>query len=1211
MSSKDKASREFHTEVLPKRSSHSKESISSKISKTKFSSFERKIHREIKTDNYSRNNVKEKQNNVYTIKNRIPISSLSSINNSQISQNQYQNVKIYESFGTKSSTISSNIKTIPSNINNNFRKFTNVSPSVGNKSKYIIEKKKVEYIGRKKYNSASKNYNNNSNNNTNNTIISNWKLRQLMKNLWIKDNKCSNVESLVCLNKYNIKNKYNYKIENINEVYEEEIKRLKSIIIQKEKTMNKLLSNLKQLEKKYNIQSKQYNEIGIKNYKSFDNFDQDAHELQIISTKPVWNQIIIPSPVNEIFIESIKFESYEKITKMRIREEDMKLTKIPVLEIQEMGALSIFSKKRKRFNYICQHLESLIILSRTKLMSHSEFNKEEKIVSSSILDMVTEEKPPLVFQKIEDIKITPIINKPLNKIQELDGLQIINCKTDTMKYIKRRPNYKPQTLSKIEIPKEYDMLLVKPVWDNLKIQGCGLNLLAVPPEPQLENQALDDFYIPAAKLPEKIEVLFPLPELFVQKLAELQIITKKVEQKKIKEFKNIQFENVESMKMSKEYSAKKDFNIIQPDNVENLKMSKAYSTKEPKSEFINLEIEKERIFLFGIPKKEEKKINWNELAMPTKTTKLLLKSEYNKKDWNLEMIPTKTTKLLIPRTEPEMKEDVYDIEKINQIDIIYNKKKEEYDIENFNLNLSISSLSKKLQQSLKIEKEGFGFDGFHQDKNEIILQKINIKPIHIKGIIKKKILIPSKNYKFDIISNKNWNKTNRAVRVRDLNILEMKNKPIMKQIKEVKLFIKNAFSEEKIKWNDVNSLRRENSMKILHKKKKEQNINWNLVNSAKKETSVKIINKPKPVQPIVKIEKVNWNKTNKMLKNKTFNLLPVIKNVTFKLEKMKSFNIIRKPKKEPKIVIKDWNTILRGQRNTKFNIPATTKAIKLKMVKSDKFMIQREKEEEIIFNDDYNYLKKKKSSEDQEKNQTKEILIKEKETIPRMKREIKAQISRVKVIESEDSSQSEIDVLAGIKSKIISAAIQNNQLIMKPDKITSYEQKIQKGEVIFNLKSDFVTKADKSQKQSIEKSVSLIPTSSGGGVMKSNCNISFEQYKTIKKSKSNKYMNKVPNDSKSKGKEIKAESKIHNKTNNNEKNINCMSKQVILNNYRIDNVGENRVQQFLKGKVIFTKNNGTELIMNNNKSFSKKEIYTNEYSKKHRTIFEEEKSNQI
>jgi len=52
--------------------------------------------------------------------------------------------------------------------------------------------------------------------------------------------------------------------------------------------------------------------------------------------------------------------------------------------------------------------------------------------------------------------------------------------------------------------------------------------------------------------------------------------------------------------------------------------------------------------------------------------------------------------------------------------------------------------------------------------------------------------------------------------------------------------------------------------------------------------------------------------------------------------------------------------ISKAQKNTKFAIKGKKFPVKLLIIKGDKFMIKKEPEEEIIFNDDYNHLSKKK-----------------------------------------------------------------------------------------------------------------------------------------------------------------------------------------------------------------------------------------------------------
>ena len=153
-----------------------------------------------------------------------------------------------------------------------------------------------------------------------------------------------------------------------------------------------------------------------------------------------------------------------------------------------------------------------------------------------------------------------------------------------------------------------------------------------------------------------------------------------------------------------------------------------------------------------------------------------------------------------------------------------------------------------------------------------------------------------------------------------------------------------------------------------------------------------------------------------------------------------SLSGLDKPKPQIITVQKNWKNILRGQKSCKFSLLAKEKAIKnnkLLVANGDKFFIQKEIEDDIIYNDDYNSRREKLKSAKKEK----EIII------PKYQREIRAQIAKVKEIsESESSSLSELDVLEGIKNK----KYLNNDL----KNITNgYEMKIINGEVIYTAKN--------------------------------------------------------------------------------------------------------------------------------------------------------------
>ena len=119
------------------------------------------------------------------------------------------------------------------------------------------------------------------------------------------------------------------------------------------------------------------------------------------------------------------------------------------------------------------------------------------------------------------------------------------------------------------------------------------------------------------------------------------------------------------------------------------------------------------------------------------------------------------------------------------------------------------------------------------------------------------------------------------------------------------------------------------------------------------------------------------------------------------------------------------------------------------MANGDKFFIQKESDDEIIYNDDYNTRKQKQKAEKKEKVE----IIKEKEIIPRYQREIRAQIARVKESESETSSLSEIDVLAGIRNKTVIGVGGAEAELLRLKMAKEYDTKILNGEVVFTAKN--------------------------------------------------------------------------------------------------------------------------------------------------------------
>ena len=855
------------------------------------------------------------------------------------------------------------------------------SPSV--KDRYLVETKRVEIFRKPKCNSDNKPYCKSSRSSILSFgEISKYDVKNMMRNIWNEESFCSTVESLSCIsdgNKSISNTSHNNTI--ILEEYEEEISKLRTLLYEKDDELNKLISNLKQNNTSYNIKT--------------------------------WNEINIPSPINEIHIESFKnrsqseinYEDTEKSEKKEILRESISDNE-GILEIQEMNALAIISKKKKYKN-ICQHLQSISILCKKK----SELSEDYTI---------EREREPSVIQKIEEINITSIITKPKNKyrIQELDGLQILSMKNklknknkliiqrldkilvrslvrkklkhnmiqelDGLEILKQQKkiNILPQCVDDLLIPREYDMLLVRPKWNSLKVQGSGLNILALGKDVALENQEVDEFNISGLNKPElsvqsqenvtllknkfleKINILIPIPENSVIPKERFTLLgNKKIKDKNILEsIDNIELIGEEKMGIN---DTKKE--IIKP--ILSLDIEKSESLKIPKA------YEKEIKALFV-----EKDIDWNKVVKPIKTTKVLIKSDnsnlknpkkiihkkeietieriYKNKNWKDEIKPVKTTKLKIKGIKIQNNLGDLIIEKKDIINLFeIPKEKEELIMEGFAFNLTENC--RKFREKLFMENIGFN----------LINNQIN----------KEKILLPY-----------------RCEQIRIINLGKNDKEKIgLKMKKENYLFIKgNKKIDKRINWNEYNTMQRNKKINIFG------------------------------------------------IKN---NKIPILI-----MQISNSINIKGPELPKPQIieVQKNWNNLLRGQRSGKFCLtgkPKLIKKTKLLVANGDKFFIQKEIDDEIIYNDDYNTRKLKLESAKKEKS-NKEI-IKEKEIIPKYQREIRAQIAKVKEIsESDSSSLSELDVLEGIKKKQDS----NKQLI---NIANGYQTQVLNGEVIYTAKN--------------------------------------------------------------------------------------------------------------------------------------------------------------
>ena len=862
MSSNENVRYAIKNQTMQNKNSDRKNQASSKFYTVKETTIERRVKSPYKNERYkyAKDDLKDMNSEDSEIK--IPVSHYSS-NNS----NQAKTIEVYEYITSNSSKKFSKTEDKRTYTENN-KRIQSSNPST--KSRYIIETKKVETF-KPKY-SFSKNYDEEKN-------ISDSRLKDLIKDIWTKQNCFTSVQSLCCFGYSNKSSQRDLLLEE----YEEEIRKMKNILIEKEKEIKKLTDNLNQNKRIMNLKNKKIYNLNMKNDKNCDSFDVDAHELQIISTKLNWNEISQPSPVNEIFIESFKYEypssiqyttdfeiigkdneinNYEKMEKWSkelIKKEEEFIDKDTIsdreniLEMQEMAAISIISKKLKQEN-ICQNLGSMIILSNSK-DEKSDFSdniKEEKPISSPGLELIPLEKEPLIFQKIEEINFSSNLPKNKNKniIQELDGLQIINYSKTSNKLNKEKKKLEPQSLNELVIPREYDMLLVKPLWNSLMIQSSGLNIIAITKDILLENQEVDEFEIIAQTkkeiISDKIQVLIPIPDNNIQKLESFQIIkinkikkyteeeVKKIIEKKIKE-ERIGMDN-EIKKLQKEL-IKKEFNKMEiyPEKIDNLNISMEYSNKENKDKFIDLKVGKEKISL-KIPKSYSKiQLKTRFTNLKTEKDKLNIKNSYPKIERKniFENLRMEKEKLNIKNTYPKIQKNAFaNLRVENEIINIKNSypkfekrnvfKNLKVENDNFNIKNSYPKFEKRnVFENLKVEKEKLNIKSSYPkierkafENLRIENEGLNLKRAYPKKDVKDKFknlrvkkesicLLGLEKEKIDEAINeqrKDWNEI--IIPIITSNFI-LKNKRInwndkIRPIKTTKLFIKRIKEKELI-----------------------------------------------------------------------------------------------------------------------------------------------------------------------------------------------------------------------------------------------------------------------------------------------------------------------------------------------------------------------------------------------------------------------------
>ena len=948
---------------------------------------------------------------IQSFKNSQSYSSLNNLNNMKAGSRSYTNInnvttEIRRNFNTnvnlKSSSSQNYIQTIDKRIitQSTPRIVQSVSTSPSTKGKYIIETKKVEVFQKPKFFTESK-FVKESVYNAGNTM-SNYKIKQIMRDIWNDETYCSTVESLCCLGDDRKNNVSQNTV--IFEEYEEEIRKLKTMLLEKDDELNNLMANLKETRNQLNVNISK--NIKMKSGYSQKNFDQDAHELQIISTKLGWNDVNIPSPVNEIFIESYenimpqRMQHMEEMQIMEKRQEESESITDPeaVLEIQEMNALSIISNKIKPKN-LCQHLQSLMILSQ---------RKEEQ----TGIEIIPVEKEPLVFQKIEQINITsirPKPRKPRNQIQELDGLEIINYKRpklDLKRKIKpkfisqnvdkicikslfKKPVPKniiqeldgieiiksgkephiPQCVDELEIQREYDMLLVKPTWNSLQIQGSGLNLLAIPRDMGLENQEVDEFEILGVEKPDlyveslekisyekpkvlkKIQVLIPIPENSVEKCDNFKIYgIKKAPEVKIVE---------------KIIEKNKEREVVPNRTIKNDRFRIYGIKKEPEVKIVEKIIEKnierviepnkmdknDRFRIYGIKKEPEVKIV--ERVIDNNKVKEIVPNQIGKNE--RFRIYGKEKKIVPNKEIINDRFIIYGIIKERPIKVI--EKVEEKIIERKLTPNKISNLDKfiikgKQQKVIKfrIEKpERFIIEGFEKEEPE---ENIEESVVEISILTKKKIVpnIIKKLEAFKIT----------GIEQPKEEFVPVRRKGFVEKIKKNVITKKEEKKEESIEKKEEYYPQSLESLIITRAYSRPQSTGeiikeFNNLNAGKSSV-VTIFGVPKKVEEVVieQKEEIDWNKIirsskgpNIILRN-SYRKVPTNQQQIIQREEIlvyKNWNDDNKIIKSTKLVVKGTKKIWDNLEENQDQLKLISKKKQQKIVQKEEIVVEKEKEE--------------------------------------------------------------------------------------------------------------------------------------------------------------------------------------------------------------------------------------------------------------------------
>ena len=438
--------------------------------------------------------------------------------------------------------------------------------------------------------------------------------------------------------------------------------------------------------------------------------------------------------------------------------------------------------------------------------------------------------------------------------------------------------------------------------------------------PALRVQFLNDMMINRTIDKEPINVLIPIPDNYIQKQAQLEVLSEPQEEKE-----------------------EKDLNLdLCPENVDLLNISHAYSIPVPS--FNNLEIENEEMQIVGVPKESEKEPfvienntwdikpsqrTWSGLMRPVRVNKLEIEVS-TKTDWNSLLEKELADRLIViaPKKEKKIKTKP----KVVKVEEPEEELEEEAEIE------EEPEPEEEIEEEVVEVEDEFAKEEREKRKAEREKRK---KEKELKA--RKKDPKRFRKNKFTITYTQRL-KRFKTIDIGDNEIITLKaekrilepapDRPekVIKQSPSTTLCLGGrGFNPDKHKWAPVPF----NAQSMTIYKSKEKG-------------PLETISTDKMLMPASRKKLQDWNTVNDLSTQSTINILTKEKKLIEQKTKTITVRGVAANKN-------DWNDKLRRQKGFKFGfIPS--KKWNLKINKEIDLFYEQESDD-VIINDDYNNVK--------------------------------------------------------------------------------------------------------------------------------------------------------------------------------------------------------------------------------------------------------------